>query len=188
MGAADELRFRVDRAFTTTRWIVEGLVDEEYFFEPVPGCWSVRRRADAHGMAWGAGEWVCEDRWLPPDPVPFTTIAWRLVHLSAWTEVYRNWTFGDATADLRQFEVPGSAASAVGWLCDTQDAFAAELAELSDGELAELRPAHYGRDLPLWYLVSSIVTEHVHHGAEIGVLRDLKRGAARLQPPPTLPV
>ncbi|GHD55408.1 hypothetical protein GCM10010317_040540 [Streptomyces mirabilis] len=25
------------------------MTDEEYFWEPVPGCWSVRRRADGPG-------------------------------------------------------------------------------------------------------------------------------------------
>jgi hypothetical protein len=33
-------------------------------------------------------------------------------------------------------------------------------------------------------LVTTMLTEHVHHIAEIGVLRDLRRGHALSQPPP----
>ena len=72
-----------------------------------PGCWSVRRREDA-GKAWGTGDWVCEDAWPPPDPLPLTTIAWWLAHLAAWTDVYRSWTFEDQRLDLRDVDVLGA--------------------------------------------------------------------------------
>ena len=37
------------------------LGDEEYLWEPVPGCWSVRRREDATtARAYGPGEWVLD--------------------------------------------------------------------------------------------------------------------------------
>lgn len=36
-----------------------GLGDEEYLWEPVPGCWSIRRRGEARTpRAYGPGEWV----------------------------------------------------------------------------------------------------------------------------------
>ena len=38
-----------------------GLSDEEYLWEPVPGCWSVRRRGEARTpRAFGPGEWVLD--------------------------------------------------------------------------------------------------------------------------------
>src|SRR5690349_5344942 len=51
---------------------LDGLTDDEYLWEPVPGCWSVRRR--------GAG-WFVERTHPAPTPPPVTTIAWRLAHL-----------------------------------------------------------------------------------------------------------
>ena len=51
---------------------LETLTDEEYLWEPVPGCWSIR--PTGHG---GQGKF---ESWLDPDPVPVTTIAWRLSH------------------------------------------------------------------------------------------------------------
>ncbi|MFI1352369.1 DinB family protein [Streptomyces sp. NPDC020898] len=38
-----------------------GLSDEEYLWEPVPGCWSLRRRGEATTpRAFGPGEWVLD--------------------------------------------------------------------------------------------------------------------------------
>jgi hypothetical protein len=59
-----------------------GLTDEEYFWEPVPGCWSVRWREEASPeLARGAGKFVAEFARPEPVPPPPTTIAWRLAHL-----------------------------------------------------------------------------------------------------------
>jgi hypothetical protein len=69
-------------------------------------------------------------------------------------------------------------------LYTAQDRFSESVALLEEEELAELRPAHYGPLLPIHRLVSVIAVEHIHHGAEIGLLRDLRRGHARVQPPP----
>ena len=48
----------------------------------------------------------------------------------------------------------------------------------------EPRPAHWGESVPVVRLVTTMLTEHVHHIAEIGVLRDLRRGHALSQPSP----
>ena len=156
-------------------------MSREYFWELTSRCWSVRKRVDA-GVGWGTGVWVCEDDWPPPDPPPVTTIAWRLAHLSVWTEVYRDRTFGAARLGLPQLDPGGSAGAAVDWLIRAQESFTAEVAEIDDVRLSELRPAHYGPELPIGKLVWMIIQEHIHHGAEIRLLGDLKRGHARKDP------
>ncbi|XUL94444.1 hypothetical protein ACQ86D_49110 [Streptomyces galilaeus] len=70
---------------TDTR--VGPMTDEEYFWEPVPGCWSVRRRADGPGpratVLEGQGDWGRDSAAYPhPWPPPFTTLAWRKALLS----------------------------------------------------------------------------------------------------------
>ena len=61
---------------------LDGLTDEEYFWEPVPGSWSIRPRAEATSpMAAGGGDFVADWEWPPPSPAPVTTIAWRLGHI-----------------------------------------------------------------------------------------------------------
>ncbi|NKE31325.1 DinB family protein, partial [Mycobacterium tuberculosis] len=58
---------------------LDGLTDDEYFWEPVPDCWSVRPRGTGTTpMAAGAGAMTIDFAFPAPDPAPFTTIAWRL--------------------------------------------------------------------------------------------------------------
>jgi len=182
-SAAALLRVQLRDAWMSARWVLEGIDDEEYFWEATPLCWSVRRRGDA-ARAWGSGEFVCEDAWPPPEPLPIPTIAWRVIHLAAWTDVYRNFTFGDLRPNLNDFDVPGDCAAGVAWLYRAQDEFIGAVDALSDESAFELRPAHWGEQVPVVKLVTSMLTEHVHHIAEISLLRDLRRGRARVQPPP----
>ncbi|MGH9226456.1 MAG: hypothetical protein ACRD2W_22300 [Acidimicrobiales bacterium] len=56
---------------------LDGLTDDEYFWEPVAGCWTVRRDPASGRMD--------VDRALPaPEPPPVTTIAWRIVHICSF--------------------------------------------------------------------------------------------------------
>jgi hypothetical protein len=182
-SAADLLRAQLHHAWTNARWVLEGLDEGEYHWEPTPLSWSVRRRGAAvHG--WGTGEFACEDAWPPPEPLPVPTIAWRVIHLAAWTDIYRDWTFGNARLGLNDLVVPGDASSGLAWLYRAQDGFTAAVDALEDTSVFELRPAHWGQSLPIARLVTTMLTEHVHHIAEIGVLRDLRRGHAQSQPLP----
>lgn len=182
-GPAELLRAQVAHTFGATRWTVADLSDDEWAWEPAASCWSVRPRAEAR-PGWGTGEFVVEDRWPPPDPLPLTTIGWRLAHLAGWTEVYLDWTFGAAEVGLPALEAPTNAESSVVWLHDVQDRFAAAVGALGDAEAVDRRPVHYGPELPVWRIVTTMLIEHVHHTAEVGALRDLRRGHARTQPPP----
>ena len=76
---------------------VNGLTDEEYFWEPVAGCWSLRRSDQ--------GRWLLDGGWggrPAPDPVPVTTIAWRLCHLGGMAVGgFADSRFGSGTLDNR---------------------------------------------------------------------------------------
>jgi hypothetical protein len=182
-SAADVLKLQLRHAWVNARWVLEGLDEDEYFWEPARSCWSVRRR-DPGVRGWGTGEYVCEDAWPPPQPLPITTIAWRVIHLAAWTDVYRYWTFTEKRPTINDFVVPSEARAGLASLFEAQDQFSAEVDALDDHAVFARRPAHWGESLPVVRLVTSMLTEHVHHIAEIGVLRDLHRGRARNQPPP----
>lgn len=54
MPGKTELVLLSDEVWERTRERLDGLTDEEYFWEPAPGCWSVRQRRD--------GRWA-HDRW-----------------------------------------------------------------------------------------------------------------------------
>ena len=65
---------------------LSGLTDEEYFWEPVAGCWSLRQNDQGRWLLDGGGGGPA------PDPAPLTTIAWRLGGLSPdeWTSPPRS--------------------------------------------------------------------------------------------------
>lgn len=60
-GRLSLLLDQFDMAREAAELRLAGLGDEEFRWEPVPGCWSVRRRAEATTpRAYGPGEWVLD--------------------------------------------------------------------------------------------------------------------------------
>src|SRR5262245_16842976 len=119
VGRLIDLRHGFEHAAAAARWQVEGLTDDEYTWEPVQPCWSVRRReATDWPHVWGRGAFVVED--VGPfgrvtQPL-VTTIAWRIVHMAAWLDVYRSWIAGAPDRlPLDEYEIPGDANGAVTW-------------------------------------------------------------------------
>jgi hypothetical protein len=181
-SAADVLKVQLRHAWLDARRVLDGITEDEYLWEPASPCWSVRRRGSSV-RGWGSGEFVCEDAWPPPTTLPTTTIAWRVIHLAAWTDIYRQFAFSDTRPDLNDLDVPGELLAGLAWLYSAQDEFIDAVDGLSAESAFELRPAHWGESVPLVRLITTMLTEHVHHLAEIGALRDLRRGHALSQPP-----
>lgn len=148
---------------------LDGLTDEEYFWQPVPGCWTLSRSADP-------GEYTMDHHELPPGPEPVTTIAWRLAHLIEMfgpTDVAH---FAVPPADQRAVGCAGTAQGALrqldvghdAWINDVRNLGAAGLT-MPQGALSppEFAAASMAR------LVLNTNMEIIHHGAEICLLRDL---------------
>ena len=109
---ADVLRDAFAASCKSLDRILDGVSDEEFFWEPVAGCWTVHRRSESRGVsADGSGEWVID--WDPaqPKPAPFTTIAWRAVHTAGTNYLYWEYAFGSASPTF-DLELPGNAADA----------------------------------------------------------------------------
>ncbi|MCP3803715.1 DinB family protein [Allokutzneria sp. A3M-2-11 16] len=149
-----------------------GLTDEEYFWEPVPGCWSVRPGPD--------GRMACEWAFPAPEPPPFTTIAWRLAHIGSVVLGMRASNhFGDGSFDIGAIAWPGSAAAAISYVEEGYRAWSAGVAALDEEALAREigeKEGPYG-DQPFAALVLHINREVIHHGAEVATLRDLYRAS-----------
>ena len=158
----------------------DGLTDDEYFWEPVPGCWSIRPRSEADpAIARGSGDYVLEQAWPEPTPVPVTTIAWRLGHVIVGVFAMRNGShFGAAKASRDTFDYAPTAARALEQL---DDAYATWIKGVRSLDAAGLeRPCGPAEgpyaEYPLADLILHINREALHHGAEISLLRDLYRG------------
>ncbi|MEV0503490.1 DinB family protein, partial [Streptomyces spectabilis] len=155
---------------------LDGLADEEYFWEPVRDCWSIRPRGtSATSMPEGSGEWTMDFASPGPEPAPVTTIAWRLAHIIVSCLGYRvGWHFGGQDVDSRTFPYAGTADEALRQLDEMYERWNAGVRELSDADL-EKPPAVGPERRPMEGIVLHVNRELIHHGAEISLLRDLYR-------------
>jgi len=61
---------------------LQGLTDDEYFWEPVTDSWNIRPRGEGGEAGQiGSGPFTIDFAAPEPTPAPVTTIAWRLGHL-----------------------------------------------------------------------------------------------------------
>lgn len=158
-----------------------GLGDEEFFWEPVPDCWSLVEGPDG---------WAMEGAVPEPDPPPVTTIGWRLAHIAASNIGTRaNAFFGPdpippgVTFNDPRFTpaIPSSSSEAVALLHEVWARWRDGLMALGDaGLLAPIGPSGGPfAEEAVAALVLHVSRETMHHGGEIGVLRDLYRARRR---------
>lgn len=156
---------------------LDGLTDEEYFWEPVPGAWNVRPRGTSTApVQAGVGDVTIDFAFPAPEPPPVTTIAWRLGHVIVGVLGARNAShFGGPPMDYESWEYAGSAAGALAQLDEVYAAWVAGVRGLGQDGLA--RPCGPAEgpfaEAPLAALVLHIHREVIHHGAEVALLRDL---------------
>ncbi len=163
-NALESLRLSYDYSRTQLLERLDGLTVEEYFWEPVPGCWTVT--ADANG-------WTASND-PEADPAPVTTIAWRLWHLWDCFESYSERAFGTRDSGMPYDRFVGSPIEAVALVRRSVEHFLDGLDELGPKVTEPIGPA-FGPfaerdhiDLGLHAL-----RELQSHGAEIALLRDL---------------
>ena len=173
MALKEELLSTSDYVWGRTRCRLEGLTDDEYLWEPAPNCWTVRPRRD--------GTWRADVVEPAPQPEPFTTIAWRLWHLTYCYGADRNATWlavepappvSDDTAGQ-----PATGKAAVDLLVRAHDRWRLHLTATSETALAEKMGAVAGpyAEESRAAFVLHMLDEFVHHGAEVSLLRDLYR-------------
>jgi hypothetical protein len=156
---------------------LNGLTDDEYFWEPVPDCWNVRPRGTSRApVQAGSGDFTIDFAFPEPQPPPVTTIAWRIGHLIVGVFGVRAAAhFGGPAMDYGSFPYAGTARDALDQLDHAYEAWQSGVVGL-DGE-ALARPVGRAEgdhaDDPMAALVLHINREAIHHGAEIALLRDL---------------
>jgi hypothetical protein len=160
---------------------LNGLTDDEYFWEPVPNCWTIHPRAEQRSaFQAGKGDLVYDFELPEPDPVPVTTIAWRLGHIASGCLAVRAANhFGTPVGEAwwEDIEWPSTADDALAYLDASYDQWVAGIKSLDDDAMAQPVGPSEGpwKDMPYLALVLHINREVIHHGAEIALLRDLYR-------------
>ena len=177
-----------DQVYERTRARLEGLTDEEHLWEPAPGCWTVRQRDD--------GRWSADWPLPRPELEPFTTIAWRLWHLIDMYGEDRAPRWLDVPAqgeplgmDAADSAPPPTAADAIALLERAHDRWDAHLALVTEEQLTQpigsVAGPEYAERTRAAYVLH-MLDEHVHHGAEISLLRDLFRWQRPLSDDPVV--
>lgn len=175
LNTTEELQRLSDTVWERTRRRLDGLTEEEYHWEPAPGCWSIRQRRDGTSFL----------EWAPiVHPDPFTTLPWRLWHLidvygedraPRWLDVPSQ---GEAVGlDAPDPAPPLTAADALDQLDRAHARWDAHLALVDDERLgAPIGPVggEYADGARAGYVLH-MLDEFIHHGAEISMLRDLYR-------------
>lgn len=154
---------------------LNGLTDDEFFWQPVPDCWTVSRRGESSAPeSFGMGEFTLDFGRPPPEPEPVTTIAWRLGHMVAGLAATNGEHFGRSAARDSTFSYPGTAQEALKQLDDQYVHWIEGVRSLGTAGLSEPQgyPPAFAH-APLAKKMLYVNAEVIHHGAEVCLLRDL---------------
>jgi uncharacterized damage-inducible protein DinB len=161
-----------DYVWQRTAERLRGLGDDEYQWEPVARCWTIRRSGEV---------WAADTATPPPDPPPVTTIAWRLFHLTDCYGDDRNAAWlgvdGGLSCTYSRDGAGPTAAAALELLHEAQARWRRVLTATTDEGLAAPLGSIAGPfgDASRAGFVLHMLDEFIHHGAEIALLRDLWR-------------
>ena len=186
MNVRDLLVDQSDDVFARTCRRLAGLTDDELVWEPAPHCWSVRERLDGAVRAdWapyiGDGETTASGfhgktstGGSAARPAPFTNLAWRIWHLTgAYGSGNHTHALLGRGIDTAMTSPRHTSAAALG---DLEVAHTDWRAILTCGPNEQLDEPITGvrdpRRTKVGYVMHTI-DEFTHHGAEVGVLRDL---------------
>jgi hypothetical protein len=162
------------------------MTDDEYFWSPVPNSWTLRRQADGPSPGatrlYGAGEWGLDAAAEHPYPPPFTTIAWRLGHLTEMLTLRTDYTVGARAMGRYEYEYSGSAAGAIAAFETASAGWRSVLTSVDDAALSQYNYCTLGSDgtEPFIEIVWWVNQEVLAHAAEIALLRDLYREQHRV--------
>lgn len=150
---------------------LEGLTDDEFFWQPIAGCWTIYQDP--------RGRWTYHYAIPDPVPAPVTTLGWQLVHLATCKVMYHEWAYGAARLTWPELEIPHTAASAIGLLDQGHALLQDDLHGLQESDLDAPRNTNWGEIWPAWRIFWVLVDHDALHGGVIGYLRDLYRETPR---------
>ena len=162
------LESQLDEAYRFIRAIVEDLSEDEFWWEPVASVWTVRKDS--------TGRWSADYPEPPhPVPAPFTTIAWRLVHVGECKLMYHEYAYGPGKLSWPTLDSTHTAKDAIAALEQGHELLHADLARLADDDLEAQVKTNWGELWPARQIFTTMINHDFQHGGEIGVLRDLYR-------------
>lgn len=168
--ALDLLRRQFDLTWSLFEYHLERLEPDDFLWEPVGNCWTVRRADD--------GTWVPDFAESEPDPVPVPTIGWLSWHIGWWWSVAVDHARSRAPRERGDITWPGAGEPAVEWLRGLRADWLEALDRLTDADLDSTAPFPWQNDPrhTVAHMVAWVNAELMKNVAEIGQLR-LQRAA-----------
>ncbi|HUQ38765.1 MAG TPA: DinB family protein [Acidimicrobiales bacterium] len=149
---------------------LEGLTDEEFLWEPVPDCLTVRRTPDGIGRDHG--------QWPDVQPSRVSTIAWRICHIADnFLEPRIGPLFGRPAETRGSLDWPITASDGIVYAEHGYAVFRRHLDATDEASLWQILDDDSTpyRGQPLSRFVLQYLEELAHHAAEVALLRDLHR-------------
>ncbi|GKQ37044.1 DinB family protein [Streptomyces sp. A012304] len=172
-GSRELLRWQSDLTWSLFEYHLERLEAEDFLWEPVAHCWTLRPD--------GAGGWVPDWADTEPDPVPLPTIGWLSWHLGWWLGVATDQLRGRTPRERADVRWPGPGEPAVAWLRGLREEWTAAVDALTDADLA--RPVAFPWPPDSGHTVAHLLAwaeaELMKNVAEMGQLRLLRVAGQR---------
>ena len=119
----------------------------------------------------------------------YRSILGTLKHAAGWSHVYRSYAFDPEPKDwaqidwpqgLRETILPSEAYfhEVIAWFDDAHRRWLENLGQVSDDQLDELHPLHWGERVPLFEIVVRITGHHLYHAGELNQVLSICRGEA----------
>jgi hypothetical protein len=156
----------LDEAYDMIHGRIDGLTDDEFWWEPAPDAWTIRQQPD--------GRWAADYAEPDPDPAPLTTIGWRLVHVAECKVMYHEYAFGPGRLEWPDIDSAHSPQAAIAQLEEGQQRLVEDLQSVGPADLERSVMTNW-EQWPAWKIFWTMIHHDIHHGAEIGALRDLYR-------------
>ncbi|MEZ3178307.1 DinB family protein [Streptomyces pimonensis] len=170
--ALDLLRRQFDLTWSLFEYHLERLEPDDFLWEPVGNCWTVRRAGD--------GTWVPDFAESEPDPVPVPTIGWLSWHIGWWWSVTIDHARGREPRQRDDITWPGAGEPTVEWLRGLRADWLEALDRLTGADLDSTAPFPWQNDPrhTVAHMIAWVNAELMKNAAEIGQLR-LQRAADR---------
>ena len=97
------------------------------------------------------------------------------MHLAECKVMYHEYAFGPASLIWPEIDSAHTAADAIAELERGQRCSSTRSAALTDADLDAGRMTNWGEEWPTWRVLWTMIDHDLHHGGEIGALRDLYR-------------
>jgi pimeloyl-ACP methyl ester carboxylesterase len=166
--AVEVLLGQLDDAWGRVQDYLAGLTAAEFAWSPGGNVWHLARSERD-------GRWTIPYSWVPPQPAPFTTIAWRMAHMAVNKVLVVDHAFGARQARLAALDLPGDVDGMVAYLRECHLPLRAQVERLADDDLATLRYTEWGEQRTTERIITSAILHDVEHGAQIATVRELFR-------------